>query len=164
MKMSGVFEWRKLFQESWEDVDGDENTRSHRIDEILDELLDLLHTYRRLSIRATVVKLNLYKETVRQILHDDLGMKKIRQKWIHDCWLNKNSDSLIGIPKFIFNCQRTFLLTIITGDEIWLLAVSRNNICIKMVKILIHWRYMKYVMTALKAIRCQVLEKCFQQR
>jgi hypothetical protein len=46
-----------------------------------------VHSYRRVSIRAVAVQINLDKETVRQILSDDLCMKKVRQKWYSGAFL-----------------------------------------------------------------------------
>jgi hypothetical protein len=59
--------------------------RSHRTKENVDKVQNLVHSDRRLSNRAMAMQLNRYTETVRQILSDDLSMKKFRQRWSHDC-------------------------------------------------------------------------------
>jgi hypothetical protein len=81
MKKSSVFEWYELFIEGGENVDDDERSghpRCHRTDEN-EKVRNLVHSYRRLSIRAVTVQRNLDKETVKRselwpndwILHHD---------------------------------------------------------------------------------------------
>jgi hypothetical protein len=45
----------------------------------------------------------------------------------------------------------------------WLLAVSKNNVCLKGTKISGYWRHPNNVTTALKAVPRQEFQKCFQQ-
>jgi hypothetical protein len=58
--------------------------RSHRTDENVGKVQNIIHSDRRLSIRAMVMQLQSDKETVKQILSDDLGMKNISAKMSHD--------------------------------------------------------------------------------
>jgi hypothetical protein len=65
--ISWVFEWRKRFKIGRENVKDDEvsgRQRSHRTDENIEKVRNLVHSHRRLSIRAMAVQLNLDKETV----------------------------------------------------------------------------------------------------
>jgi hypothetical protein len=65
-KKSNVFEWHKRFKESRENVEDDESghPRSHRPAEYVGKVRNLVHSYRRLSISAVIVQLNLDKETI----------------------------------------------------------------------------------------------------
>jgi hypothetical protein len=64
MKKSSVFEWHKRFKEGHKIVEGESSgcPRSHRTDENVEKVRNLMHSDRRLSIRAMVVQLNLDKE------------------------------------------------------------------------------------------------------
>jgi transposase len=66
IKKPGVPEWLKRFKEGHENVEGDEKScrpRSYRTDENVENVRNLVHSDRRLSIRAVIVQLNLDKET-----------------------------------------------------------------------------------------------------
>jgi hypothetical protein len=66
MKMSSVFEWDKRSKLSHKNVECNESSgrpRLQRNDENV-EVQNLVHSGRRLSIRAVAVQLNLDKETV----------------------------------------------------------------------------------------------------
>jgi hypothetical protein len=80
MKKSDVFELHKLFVEGRENVEDDERSdrpRPHRTDENVERVHNLVHSSRRLSISAIVMQLNLDKLTVKQILSDYLGAKRV---------------------------------------------------------------------------------------
>jgi hypothetical protein len=68
VKKSTGFEWHKLFKEGLENVEDDEGSRprSHRTDEIVEKVWNLVHSGRRLSIRAVAVQLNSDIETVKK--------------------------------------------------------------------------------------------------
>jgi hypothetical protein len=75
MKKSSVFEWNKRFKEGRENVKDDERScrpRSHRTNENVEKMRDLVHSERCLSIKAMDVKLNLEKEAVKR---PELGPK-----------------------------------------------------------------------------------------
>jgi hypothetical protein len=68
MKKSSVSEWHRRFEEGRENVEDDETsgrTGSHRIDENVEKVRNLVHWDGRLGIRALAVQLNLDQETVR---------------------------------------------------------------------------------------------------
>jgi len=67
-KNSRYFEWHKLFnfgRDYVEDVERSGRWRCHRTDKNDEKVWNLVHTDRRLSIRAVAVKLNVDKETVK---------------------------------------------------------------------------------------------------
>ena len=75
-----VFEWFKKFKEGREYV-GDEpkpgRPSTAKTQENVEKGTRIVRGDRRLSIRAISELTNINKESVRQILHDDLGMKKV---------------------------------------------------------------------------------------
>jgi hypothetical protein len=65
--MSSVFKWQRHFEESHENVEDGERSgcqRSHRTDENVDKVWNLVHSDRSLCIRAMAVQQNLDIETV----------------------------------------------------------------------------------------------------
>jgi hypothetical protein len=70
MKKSVVFEWHKQFKEgcckNMEDDERSDHPRSHTTDENVEKVQNLVHSDRRLSIRAMAVLLNLDKETMKK--------------------------------------------------------------------------------------------------
>ena len=75
-----VFEWFKKFKEGREGVGNDPKSgrpSTAKTQENVEKVARLVRGDRRLSIRAISELTNINKESVRQILHDDLGMKKV---------------------------------------------------------------------------------------
>jgi transposase len=73
-----VFEWFKKFKEGREYVGDDPKSgrpSTAKTQENVEKVARIVRGDRRLSIRATSELTNINKESVRQILHDDLGMK-----------------------------------------------------------------------------------------
>jgi hypothetical protein len=69
MKKPCAFEMHKWVKEGREKVEDDEKsgrTRCHRTDEYVEKVWNLVLSHRRLNIRAVLVGLNLYKETVKR--------------------------------------------------------------------------------------------------
>jgi hypothetical protein len=83
----------------------------------VDRVRALVHSDRRLGVRVIAEGLNMNRETVQQIVKEDLGMKKISAQMVpriltHDqkCWLHSSSDLLRNAEMFG---------SVITGDETW---------------------------------------------
>ena len=84
MKKSNVFEWHRRFKEGREDVQDDPRSgkpKTQRRDANVDRVRNLVRSDRRLGVRVITEELNMNRETVRQIVKEDLGMRKIPQKW-----------------------------------------------------------------------------------
>jgi len=79
MKRTTVFEWHKRFKEGRDDVKDDERSgrpRTRRTDENVEKVRKLVCTDGSLSLRMMARKLNLHINTVREILAEDLGVRK----------------------------------------------------------------------------------------
>ena len=84
MKKLSVFEWHRRFKKGREDVQDDpriEQPKTQRTDANVDRVRTLLRSDRRLGVRVIAEEMNMNRETVRQIVKEDLGMRKIPQKW-----------------------------------------------------------------------------------
>ncbi|XP_074257002.1 protein GVQW3 isoform X2 [Saimiri boliviensis] len=85
MSRARVFDWHKRFKEGREDVRDDARSGrpvTHRTDENIQKVKDLVCSNRQLTVRMMAEELNLDKETVRLILKENLNMKKISAKVI----------------------------------------------------------------------------------
>jgi hypothetical protein len=85
MKKSSVFEWHTRFKEGQENVKDDERTghpKTHRTDENVEKVWKLDCFDRQLSVQMMAEELNLDRETVRKILTEDLGMRKVSAKMV----------------------------------------------------------------------------------
>ncbi|XP_074228786.1 protein GVQW3 isoform X1 [Camelus bactrianus] len=83
MSRARVFDWHKRFKEGREDVRDDARSGrpvTHRTDENIQKVKDLVCSNRQLTVRMMAEELNLDKETVRLILKENLNMKKVSAK------------------------------------------------------------------------------------
>jgi plasmid maintenance system antidote protein VapI len=85
LKKSSVFDWHKSFKQGRENVKDNERPgqpKTQRSCENVERVRQLVRSNRRLSVRMMAEELNLNRETVRKILTDDLGMRKISAKMV----------------------------------------------------------------------------------
>jgi hypothetical protein len=85
MKKLSVFEWRKQLKEGQQDVQGDPRSgqpKMERADANVDRVRTLVHSDQRLGVRLIVEELSMNRETVQQIITEDLGMRKISAKMV----------------------------------------------------------------------------------
>ena len=77
MKKSSVFEWHRRFKEGREYVQDDPRIgqpKTQRTDVNVDRVPTLVRSDRRLGVSVIAEELNMNRETVRQIVKEDLGM------------------------------------------------------------------------------------------
>ena len=80
-----VFEWHEWFKEGQEDVQDDPRCgqpKTQRKDANVDRVRNLVRSDRRLGVRVIAEVLNMNRETVRQIVKKDLGMRKFSAKMV----------------------------------------------------------------------------------
>ncbi|GFV59355.1 protein GVQW3 [Trichonephila clavipes] len=80
-----VFEWFKRFKDDRQDVEDDSlpgRPSTSKTDENVEKVVSLIRSDRRLSIRAIAETVNIDKECVWQILHDNLNMQKVCAKMV----------------------------------------------------------------------------------
>ncbi|XP_025122167.1 protein GVQW3 isoform X1 [Bubalus kerabau] len=85
MSRARVFDWHKRFKEGREDIRDDARSGrpvTHRTDENIKKVKDLVCSNRQLTVRMMAEELNLDKETVRLILKENLNMRKVSAKVI----------------------------------------------------------------------------------
>jgi hypothetical protein len=85
MKKLSVFELHRQFKEGREDVQDDPRSgqpKTQRTDANVDRVQTLVHSDRSLGVRVIAEELNMSRETVRQIVNEDLGMRKFSAKMV----------------------------------------------------------------------------------
>ncbi|KAM7236005.1 hypothetical protein CapIbe_013191 [Capra ibex] len=85
MSRARVFDWHKRFKKGREDIRDDARSGrpvTHRTDENIKKVKDLVCSNRQLTVRMMAEELNLDKETVRLILKENLNMRKVSAKVI----------------------------------------------------------------------------------
>jgi len=85
MKKSNVFEWHRRFKEGREDVLDNPRSgqaKTQRTDADVDRVRTLVCSDQRVGVRVIAEELNMNRETVRQIVKEDLGMRKISAKMV----------------------------------------------------------------------------------
>jgi hypothetical protein len=85
MKKSSVFEWHGRCKKGREDVldnprSGQEKTQ--RTDANVDRVRTVVCSDQTVGVRVIAEELNMKRETVRQIIKEDLGMRKISVKMV----------------------------------------------------------------------------------
>jgi len=84
----------------------------------VDRVRTLVRSDRRLSVRVITEELNMNKETVRQIVKEDLGMRKISAKMVPRILTHDQKQLRFHILSDILRKAEMFG-KIITGDETW---------------------------------------------
>jgi len=75
-----VFEWHRWFKEGEEDVQDDPRSGQQKTQKT-DANVDLVFSEERVGVRVIAEELIMSRETERQIVKLDLGVKKFLQKW-----------------------------------------------------------------------------------
>jgi hypothetical protein len=81
----GVFEWHRWFMEGRGEVEDDKRPGSpsaSKTEENVEKIIEIVWKDRRLSIRMIAEMVNMDREMVRQILHDQMNMRKVCAKMV----------------------------------------------------------------------------------
>jgi len=83
MKKTAVYKWMKRFSEGRESVTDDERSgrpATSRTEENIAKVHQITRENRRLTVRSIAEQVNIYRETDRKILPEDLDMRKVCAK------------------------------------------------------------------------------------
>jgi hypothetical protein len=120
MKKSNVFEWHRRFKEGQEDVQNDPRSgqpKTKRTDANVERVQTLVHPDQRLGVRI-IAELNMNRETVRQIVKEDLGLRKISTKMMPQILTHDQKQHRLHISSDYLRNAEMFD-RVITGDETW---------------------------------------------
>jgi transposase len=97
LKKSSVFQWHRRFKEGREDVQDDPRSGQPKMQRTVanvDRVRTLVCSDRRLGVRLIAKELNMNRETVRQIITEDLGMRKISAKMVPRLYRKKGCQKI----------------------------------------------------------------------
>lgn len=105
LKKTAVYEWAKRFREGRESVEDDPREgapSTSRTAQNVDRLRVCVLGDRRVSLRMLEDELGINKETIRQMLHEDLGMRKLCAKMVPKVrdFLTKNDIPTLPHPPY----------------------------------------------------------------
>ena len=85
MSRARVFEWHKRFSEGRESLKYDnrpDHPRTVVTDDNTEKMRDVIRKDRKLGVRAVAEKVNLDRESIRQILRKELNMRMVCAKMV----------------------------------------------------------------------------------
>jgi len=128
-----VFEWFKRFKEGREEIGDDQRPgrpSTSKTEANIEKIGEIVRQNRRLSIRAIAELINIDKETVRQILHNNFNMKKVCSKMVPRLLTPDQKEIRMNICADILQNTENYpniLENIITCDESWFFSIRRRK-------------------------------------
>lgn len=125
MSRARVFEWHKRFASGRTDLEDDPRSgrpTTSRNEENIQKVKKLVRSDRRLTVRMLAEELGLRRESVRLILTEDLGMKKICAKMVPKLLSDDQKARRVDLSRDVLEQLEgnpEFLDNVITGDETW---------------------------------------------
>jgi len=128
-----VFEWFKRFTVGKEEFRDDRHPGSpstSKTDASIEKVGEIIRQNRRLSIRAVAELINIDKETVQQILHNNFNMKKVCLKMVPRLLTPEQKEIRICVDT-LQNIENdpNFLENIVTCDESWFFQYVPESKC-----------------------------------
>jgi hypothetical protein len=90
MSRSKIFEWHKRFIEGREDINDDSHAGRSSISrslEMVAKVRKIIRSDRRMTIRELSSECNISSGSCQTILTEDLGMRRVCEKWSRNCCL-----------------------------------------------------------------------------
>jgi hypothetical protein len=119
MRKLRVFEWHRWIKEGREDVQDDPRSgqpKTQSADANVDGVRNLVRSDRRLGVRVIAEELNTNRETVRQNVKEDLGMRKISVKMVLRILTHDQKQRRLHISSDLLRIAEMFDM-VITGDD-----------------------------------------------
>ena len=130
MSRAIVYRWYARFRDGREDVKDDARSgrpSTARTDENVESVRRLLTEDRRTTLKMIADRSNIGKETVRRIVTEDLGKRKICARFFpHSLTTEQKKERVVYCQDLLLMGQdERFWENIITGDETWLSPTIR---------------------------------------
>ncbi|KAG5335786.1 SETMR methyltransferase, partial [Acromyrmex heyeri] len=125
LSRTAVFEWHKRFLEGRETLEDDKKSGRPilvRTPEMIEKVRDFVANDRNASLKMMEEALNISRETIRTILHEDLGKTKVCAKFVPHILRSDQKSARINYSRDIVAAAENnpnFLKSIVTGDETW---------------------------------------------
>lgn len=125
LSRSKTFEWFKRFKEGRESLDDDPRSgrpATARTTQSVEFIQHLLTEDRTVTIRLLEEITGINRETIRIILHEDLGKRKLCARFVpHSLTEDQKKQRVLSSKEFVelADSDKSFLERIVTGDETW---------------------------------------------
>jgi len=96
--------------------DGQQQTRLKKKD---CKIHQIMRANRRRTVGSIAEQVNIDRETVRKIVTEDLGMRKVYAKRVPKELTEEQKQRRVTICQDLLKMQNNILSRFITGDEIW---------------------------------------------
>jgi len=119
VKKLSVSEWHRRFKEGREDVQDDQRSgqpKMQRTDGNGDRVRNLVRSDRKLFVRVIAAELNMNRETVRQIVKEGLGLRKLYVEMVTRIVTHDKKQRQLHISSDVVRNAETFD-RVITDDE-----------------------------------------------
>ena len=118
-----VFKWHKRFKEGREEVEDDQRSgrlSTSRTADNTEQVKQLVRADCRLTVRVITSKLSISKETVWRIITEDLGVRKIYERWSLNCSQMTRKSGVLVCKDILerLETEANLLGKVITGDEL----------------------------------------------
>ena len=129
MCRANVYRWYARFQDGREDVKDDARSgrpSTARSDENVESVSHLLTEDRHTTLQMIVDHLSIGKETVHQVVTEDLGKRKICARFVsHALTTEQKQEHIVYCQDLLLMGQdERFRENIITGDKTWCFAYN----------------------------------------
>lgn len=120
-----VFEWFARFRDGREELEDDAHTgrpKNVRTQEMIEKVKELLLSDRRTTLKMMEETLNINRETIRLIVTEDLGKRKLCARFVPHVLTDEQKKHRKDACKDLIttaDANRNFLDSIVTGDESW---------------------------------------------
>ncbi|UYV80229.1 hypothetical protein LAZ67_18002090 [Cordylochernes scorpioides] len=135
LSKSNVFIWHKRFSDGRNTLEDDKHTgRSSfsKTPESIEKVREFFANNRSASLRMMAEVLHINKETIRTILHEDLGKTKVYAKFVPHTLTGEQKSLRIAHCRDIISAYENdsnFLKSIVTGDETWCFQYDPKTKC-----------------------------------
>lgn len=125
LSRANVFLWYKRFSEGRETLEDDSREGrpiSARTPEMIEKVREFVENDRNASLKMMEEALNISRETIRTILHEDLGKTKVCAKFVPHTLTDAQKAARVIHAEEVVAAARNhpnFLKSIVTGDETW---------------------------------------------
>ncbi|UYV76641.1 hypothetical protein LAZ67_14001557 [Cordylochernes scorpioides] len=145
LSKSNVFIWHKRFSDGRNTLEDDKHAgrpSSSKTPESIEKVREFVANNRSASLRMVAEVLHINKETIRTILHEDLGKTKVCAKFVPHTLTGEQKSLRIAHCRDIISAYENdsnFLKSIVTDDETWcfhfssfiFITMDRKKVCKK---------------------------------
>lgn len=122
VSLSTIYRWIEVFENGEENIEDDQHPRCPReavTPQNIAKIEDLIGDDPNISIRVIQDKIGISKDSIGNILHNELNVHKICKKWVPHVLTDENKKTRVETSRQLLEILDSGLNNIITGDESW---------------------------------------------